>query len=421
MYWMAAPTYPVRMNRDLNRLVKNLLTSAIGEDYRTMAASVPAKVIYAAFEQNHHGKSAILVHFLNCRGKPDLKFGDPLKLLDPIPQPPLPADVVLRTKSPAQIREAFVVAPLREGKTPVAIERVGDDAYSVIVPKTAIENYAILYLEKAEHRPSWDAPLVRITDDVPQLPRRAVAAAEDGPEMGGEPYEPDEHTLLLMHFDETDGRVAHDVADPSLKAVLSEAGADEPLWSRGRFENALTFTPDGRQMSVLDRKARRFAFSEKQDFTIDFWLYTNPPSPRPHQSILFTGGSWAGSRGIGIYVYNDKLIAQLCDGEGRKGSRLYLFGNGSVLGDWHHVALVVDRSGTLGVPGRAYLFVDGIEQKKPGDISKHGSFQSAGDLRLGSCTRSADYGFDGKIDELRISNKVRRLEELGYGGYFPQR
>ena len=421
MYWMAAPTYPVRMNRGLNRLARNLLTMAIGKDYRTAAVSVPEKVIYAAFEQNHDGKSAILVHFLNCRGKPDLKFGDPLKLLDPIPQPPLPADVVVRVKSPAQIREAFVVAPLREGKTPVAMERVGDDAYSVIVPKTAIENYAVLYLEKAEYRPSWHAPLVRITDDVPQLPKRTVATADDGPEMGGEPYEPDEHTLLLMHFDETEGHVAHDAANPSLKAVLSEAGAEEALWSRGRFENALTFTPDGRQMIVPDRKERRFAFTEKQDFTIDFWLHTNPPSPRPRQSILFTGGSSSRSRGIGIYVFNSKLIAQLCDGEGRKDSRLYLYGDGSVLGEWHHVALIVDRSGALGTPGRAYLFVDGTQQKKPRDISKHSSFQSAGDLRLGSYTGAADYGLNGKIDELRISSKVRPARELGYGGYFPQR
>ena len=142
--------YPARMNRDLNKLVRNLLTMAIGEDYRTRAVRIPEKVIYVAFEQRHEGKSTLLIHFLNCRGKPDLKFGDPLRLLDPIPQPPLPADVELKIKSPSRITNAFIVAPLKEGKTRLAVERKAAHTYSVTVPKWAIENYAILYLEKGE-------------------------------------------------------------------------------------------------------------------------------------------------------------------------------------------------------------------------------------------------------------------------------
>ena len=142
--------YPTHMNRELNKLVKNLIAMAIGEDYRTRAVRMPDKVIYTAFEQNDNGRRALLIHFLNCRGRPDLKFGDPLKLLDPVPQPPLPHDVVLQIRSTLPITNAFLVAPLREGRVAVGLEREGPRTYAVTVPATAIENYAILYLEKAE-------------------------------------------------------------------------------------------------------------------------------------------------------------------------------------------------------------------------------------------------------------------------------
>ena len=412
------PVYPVRMNRDLNVFAKNLLTMAIGEDYRALAVGVPEKVIYTVFEQAYGGKSAVLIHFLNCRGKPDLSLGDPLRLIDPIPQPPLPTDVALKIKSGVPIANAFIVAPLKEGEASVRLKDEGDCTYSVTVPREAIENYAILYLEKAE-----SGSTQRAMGEIKPLPAATAPATRSklDSKMMGEPYEPDEHTLLLMHFDETEGAVAHDAVDASLKGTMSSLRPGRAVWTQGRFDGAMTFAPDGQQMVIPNRKEQRFAFTATQDFTIDFWLHTDPPSAMHRQSIIFTGASSSKSRGLGIYVFNGKIVAQLSDGERRKDSRLYVMGDHDITGDWHHVALVVDRSGVLGRCGTAYLFIDGTQQKNPRDISKHGSFQSRGDMRLGSYTGTANYGFDGKIDELRISNKVRLPKELGYGGYFPRR
>ena len=420
-----APAYPTRMNRDLNVLTRNLLTLAIGDHYRTRAARIPEKVVCAAFEQNHDGKSTILIHFLNCRGKPDLKFGDPLKLLDPIPQPPLPADIELHVKSPVKIASAFVVAPLRDGRTEVRAKPIGGDTYSVTVPKAAIENYAILYLQKAEYRPTWQDVVVPVPEDIPtddpagRLDQPAAMARRPDAATG-EPYEPDDHTLLLMHFDETEGESASDAKSPSLKGTLANMREGHVVWAPGRFDRALSFVSNGQQMLIPDRKERRFAFTETQDFTIDLWLHTNPNSTQDRQSIVFTGATSSKTPGLGLYVFGGRVVAQLSDGQKRQDSRLYLFGDGSIKGDWHHVALVVDRTGALGKPGMAYLYIDGIQQQKPRDISNHDSFQG-GDLRLGSYTATSNYGFDGKLDELRISSKARPPRELGYGGYFPQR
>jgi len=414
-----APAYPTHMNRDLNVLARNLLTLAIADDSRTRAVRIPPKVVYAAFEQNHDGKSTILIHFLNCRGKPDLKLGDPLKLLDPIPQPALPTDIELHVKSPVRIANAFIVAPLRDGKTEVEAKPIGRDTYSVTIPKAAIENYAILYLQKAGHRPTWNDALVRGPNGTKPLPE-PPAKAELTTGITGDPYEPDAQTLLLMHFDETEGESASDARLPSLRGALRNLEEGHVVWASGRFGNALSFTSNGQQLLIPDRKERRFPFTETQDFTIDLWLYTNPDSTQDRQSIVFTGASSSKTPGLGLYVFGNRVIAQLSDGQKRQDSRLYLYGDGSVKGDWHHVALVVDRTGALGKPGLAYLYIDGIQQQGPRDISRHGSFQG-GDLRLGSYTGTNAYGFDGKIDELRISSKVRPPKELGYGGYFPQR
>lgn len=149
IHWMKdAAAYKVRFNKDLNILVRNLLTRAIGEDYKTKAVKIPEGVIYAAFHQKYEGKESILIHFLNCQGKPYRKYGEPLLLLDPVPQPPLPFDVELKIKSDSGIKEAFIVSPLKEEKIEVKISLVETNCYSVTVPKEAIKNYAILYLNK---------------------------------------------------------------------------------------------------------------------------------------------------------------------------------------------------------------------------------------------------------------------------------
>lgn len=143
------PTYPVHFSKDLNVLAKNLLTLAIGERYKTKAEHIPEGLIYVAFNQKFEDQESILIHFLNCQGKPDHKYGDPLVDADrTIPQPPLPFDVKLKIKSNSKITEAFVVAPFKDGKTAIKIDCTDVNVYSVTVPKTAIENYAVLYLIK---------------------------------------------------------------------------------------------------------------------------------------------------------------------------------------------------------------------------------------------------------------------------------
>jgi len=140
--------YKVRFNRDINALVRNLCRRAIDADFRTRATRAPPGVVYTAFHRQTDVSDAIVLHLLNCSGKPDLRFGDKTELSADVPQPPVPHDVEFLVRSDRPIRDAFAAAPLAAGRTPVAVKPADAERYAVTVPKGALTNYAAVYLRR---------------------------------------------------------------------------------------------------------------------------------------------------------------------------------------------------------------------------------------------------------------------------------
>ena len=136
--------YKVRFNADLNVLVRNLLDMAVGNRRKTRIEGAPRGVVYTAFVEERPGRRAVLIHLLNCQGKPDLRYGDTMSLPARIPQPPLPRDLVLRLRHDRPLARAWLVAPLRKGETQLALRRGRDGLTVVTIPAKALTNYAIV-------------------------------------------------------------------------------------------------------------------------------------------------------------------------------------------------------------------------------------------------------------------------------------
>ena len=225
------------------------------------------------------------------------------------------------------------------------------------------------------------------------------------PAVEERPYEPDEHTVLLLHMDEGEGQTTAD-SSPSGLPVRLEAMPRQPVWEQqGKFGRCLRFDGDNADADGDgEGNADGLIFADEgqlqggEGLTGEAWI--KPESIVGAQGILTrTGGCRYNlfAQGAALY-FNMSLIA---DGE-RQWLQLR---TGDVLqaDQWQHVAASYD-----GAMARIYL--NGREvasQAATGEPTTGGSgtcIGRDGDLRPGDTTIR---GFRGLIDELRISNVAR--------------
>lgn len=140
-------TYKVHFNRDLNVMARNLMSLVLGERRKTQPIILPDGVVFTAFVENADGRENIVLHLLNCSGKPTLKYGDEVLRAEDAPQPPLPGDMEILVRSDKPIRSGYVADPLREGRRPVDVQPGGKGAWRVRISKGDLTNYAIVRLE----------------------------------------------------------------------------------------------------------------------------------------------------------------------------------------------------------------------------------------------------------------------------------
>ena len=215
---------------------------------------------------------------------------------------------------------------------------------------------------------------------------------------GSRPYKADESTLLLMHFDNRQNPTAE---DSGRKRPVSSSGRGGPALSYGRIGGAMMF--NGRD-SFLTVGGPSVAIDDG-DATWEFWLKTE------HTAL----------RNVGILGGNniDGGWAALVDADGR--ARMHITDtarNSCVVrsktvvddGKWHHV--MVTRHG-----GLFTMYVDGIESsiseirrgngRGPviGDIDHPGWYP----MTIGRDLWCEGF-FKGLLDEIRISNVVRKID-----------
>lgn len=140
-------TYKVHFNPDLSRLVRNLVDRSVAPGMKTFPVQLPVGVIYTAFQEDSETHRGIVLHLLNCRGKPQLSFGDAIELPQDVPQPEVPGELIFRIAHCGPFRRGAIASPGTAGSLPVAIKDAGSDSVRVIVPAGALTNYALIRLQ----------------------------------------------------------------------------------------------------------------------------------------------------------------------------------------------------------------------------------------------------------------------------------
>lgn len=208
------------------------------------------------------------------------------------------------------------------------------------------------------------------------------------------PYQSDERTVLLLHFDEGEG-----APNDSSKNGNNCSFRGEVIWSKeGKFGSCVSFNGLNGHVRVENNDVLNLG---KGDATIECWLKLKETGDT--QFVVFKGGYDAKRAGYCLQVHGKtgQLLFQIGDGT----TRPTAMSKTSVTDDtWHHVACVIDRTGALGTPNTQYLFIDGIQEGVAG--TPEGSIDSGFLLSFGSDGGSSVV--NGLVDEVRISNCVRR-------------
>ncbi len=205
-----------------------------------------------------------------------------------------------------------------------------------------------------------------------------------------EPFTPDEHTLLLYHFDEGEGELARDAGPHGYHGAVQGAA-----WSEGRFGGALRF--DGVDDSVFRKDTP--AMQKLPVVTVECWFSPDDPSGRQFLMGQDVGFHFDVSSGaaMSLSIYNQGGGVQNADGLPHQH-----LGTGIPHvrpRRWHHHAATYDGQ-------YISFFSDGVLRARR---------EAARDFLLGVPARGfwvgsyvdTDFYFSGRIDEVRISDCVR--------------
>jgi hypothetical protein len=206
-------------------------------------------------------------------------------------------------------------------------------------------------------------------------------------------YSTDSNTVLLMYFNEGKG-------NPRDSSGKGNHGTNNgATWTSGRFGSALSF--DGIDDYV--RIAGNPSLNITDAITIEMWVkwLTKPSDGRnKYPGVAGKKGAW---KFFGLKV-NDTLHFYLIDSEGK--SHNTSCGALRMAGVWDHYALTYDGS-------IQKLYVNRVLRNKKSWTGAIASTPAAS-IFLGK----EAYRFNGIIDEVRISNKARSLDEISTSGRY---
>jgi len=198
--------------------------------------------------------------------------------------------------------------------------------------------------------------------------------------------------IAYWNFDEGIGSVANDKTSNNNDGFLSG----------GKFGNALVFDGLSNYVSVPDT-----TLSIAGPFTVEAWIYRNALGDLDYVLSKDDGPGAPGSNYNLLSFSGNKLALFLkgiaSGGVATKGTAYWDSGGGGIVGitpilvgDWHHVAGVYTGS-------VLEVYLDGVLD---GSVPVTGSpYTNTADLWIGNRKYSPGY-FNGKIDEVRISNEA---------------
>lgn len=193
--------------------------------------------------------------------------------------------------------------------------------------------------------------------------------------------------MLVAHWtfdvETVDGRRVTDVAGGGIAAGLDERVEIVP----GRAGEALSFAGDGQ---VVVPALPQLVLSQVFGFSVAFHVKITRAPDGEWRSLLYKPVAEHDARGLGLWLYPDatRLRVQLftVKGPDYADSRTRL-----PVGEWAHVAFVVDTDGM-------FLYVNG--RLDVAEALEHAVVTPAGPIYLG--TEPTKPGFHGLLDDLRV-------------------
>ena len=180
--------------------------------------------------------------------------------------------------------------------------------------------------------------------------------------------------------------------------VVRNLKVNPPPW------NGLGFDGIDDLMRIDD--APQLNFGSKAGFTVETWLHLDGSQP-DGTGLLSKGSGGSPGNGYQLILHQDRIAAEIGDGAVGFGVRDGLIGTSSLNdGQWHHVALAVDR-----VLATAALYLDGRLEVQLSDQALRLNADNSEMLRVG-VDRSGALFFKGEMDELRIWDTARSRDEI---------
>ena len=204
--------------------------------------------------------------------------------------------------------------------------------------------------------------------------------------------------LYNWKMDEADGAIASDDIRSRNADIY---GATWQVNPNGNAVQLTSTTNDNIKVS-----SGNIAINKEMDFTLEFWFN----STQPGVSTLFSNGE-------GIATTADSLDAWTIQKDAAGAIHVYHKGLDFVAsttnyydGNWHHFALVMQRSTNLSayVDGNLQNSVQGINFN---NLAGANMYLGAKAVIAGSTTTLSNY-FDGKLDEFRLWNTARKTEQV---------
>ncbi|MBS1797445.1 MAG: carboxypeptidase regulatory-like domain-containing protein [Acidobacteria bacterium] len=197
-------------------------------------------------------------------------------------------------------------------------------------------------------------------------------------------------------FDETSGTAALDRRTRN----HGTANGTTTLGAAGKVGTAFAF--DGADDGVVAADNATLDFGSNQDFSIDAWIKPSPTGGSI-MTILDKRDTAGPIFGYALSLVNGNLVLQLADG----GFTNFGVGGADLRdGQWHHVAVTVDRDFDL------VFYVDGAPIGNLSPVTRNGDLSNAAPFRIGAHADTPGFYFDGAIDELQVFGRALSAAEV---------